>query len=148
MTTLKYKDPDTNEWVTLVGPGPQGPEGPSGPNPVEPLVAGIKGEVSVQLGNSRFYLDDNFGFVSMRVSVGTPPNGSSLIIDVNVDGVSIYNTQSNRPTIADGAYDAVGNSPDVVSMSAGQYISFDVDQVGSGYPGSDLVCWLRLREIG
>ena len=144
MATLKYKDPVTDEWVPLTGAGPAGPQGP---NPVEPITAGIKGEVSVQAGNSRFYLDENAEFVSMRISVGTPPTGASLIVDVNVNNVSIYTDQSKRPTIVDGAYNAAANAPDVILLSSGEYITFDVDQIGANYAGADLVCWLRLREV-
>jgi hypothetical protein len=45
----------------------------------------------------------------------------------------------------DGGFTAVGNSPAVTSFAQGDYITVDIDQIGSTTAGSHLVVQLRLR---
>jgi len=109
---------------------------------------GIRGTVAVGVGKSRFYLagGGNFTFDSMRISVDTAPTGSALTVDVNLNGTTIYTTQSARPSLAAGDHSAVGNNPAVTSFASGDYFTFDVDTVGSTVAGADLMCCLRVRK--
>lgn len=55
------------------------------------------------------------------------------IIDVNLDGTSIFTTQANRPRlISNNTGMWSHNKPDVETIVPGQILSYDVDQVGSG----------------
>jgi len=75
----------------------------------------------------------------VRLAVGTAPVGAAILVDVNKAGTTIYTTQGNRPTIADGATSGgPGTAPDVTAVAAGDLLSVDVDQVGSGTAGSNL----------
>ena len=67
----------------------------------------------------------------------TAPAGSSIILDVNKGGTTIFTTQANRPTIAAAATTAtLAGDPQVVNFVAGDVITVDVDQIGSGTAGT------------
>lgn len=90
-------------------------------------------------GSLRLPIDGTYTIVGTRLMVGTAPVGASIIVDVNKNGTTIYTTQGNRPTIADGANaGGPGTTPDVTTLVAGDYLTIDVDQIGSGTAGSDL----------
>jgi len=104
------------------------------------------GTLNTKTGASRFYVEDSCVIVGVRVSVGTAPTGASIIVDVNKNGSTVFTTQSNRPTIAVSSNTATASSPDVTSLAAGDYLSVDVDQVGSTVAGADLTVQIRLRR--
>lgn len=67
-------------------------------------------------------------------SAAAGSGGTSTIIDVNLNGTTIYTEQDNRPTLltADhGMYTEAGE-PEVTRISAGDRISYDVDQISTG----------------
>jgi hypothetical protein len=76
---------------------------------------------------------------TVKASVGTAPAGSSLIVDINKNGTTIFTTQANRPTIAAAATAAtLAGQPNVLTFAAGDLLSVDIDQIGSGTAGSNL----------
>lgn len=104
-------------------------------------------EVTTDTGAHRFYVEGNFTIAHVQISVAVAPTGSSVIVDVNVDGTTIFTTQSNRPEIAvSGFFDASGtiNDPD---HDDGQYITVNIDQIGSTLPGEGLtvIVWIKRR---
>jgi hypothetical protein len=62
--------------------------------------------------------------------------GTSTIIDVNINGTTIYTTQANRPTLllADSGMYAEAGEPQVTRVKAGDLISYDVDQITTTGP--------------
>lgn len=109
----------------------------------EDLVGGIltfsvEGAVSVGSGAARLYPPFDITIAAVRASVGIAPTGSDLIVDVNKDGTTIFTTQANRPTIADSGFDSGEETPDVTAVSSSEYLTVDVDQVGSTDAGSHL----------
>ena len=76
--------------------------------------------------------------VKVKVVVKTAPTGSSLIVDVNKAGVTIFTTQGNRPEIAIGETQADSGTPDVTALAEGDKVTIDIDQVGSTVAGADL----------
>lgn len=134
---IVHEDLDIIEVATS---GPQGPPGPDGvPGPLS-MTFGRTGDVTIGVGTTRWYND--FGapieIASVRASVGTAPTGSPIVVDVNIDGTTIYTNQANRPSIASGDLTDLGGTPDVVTVPAGGYITADVDAIGSGTPGANL----------
>ena len=106
------------------------------------------GSLGVLEGDFRLYNDSgaNWTITSVRATVGSVPQGSSIIIDINVDGVSIFSTQSNRPTIAVDEYTSGPvTSIDLDQIAVGSYITIDVDQVGSTVPGSNLTVQVEVK---
>jgi hypothetical protein len=59
-------------------------------------------------------------------------------VDVNKNGVTIFSTQSNRPTIPAAGVTDLADAINVPNVSAGEFLTVDIDQVGSTNPGSDL----------
>jgi hypothetical protein len=87
---------------------------------------------------ARFPAPFDATLTGVRIALGTAPAGSSFIVDVNKAGTTIFTTQASRPTILAAANSGVSAAPDVTSVAAGDLLSFDVDQIGSGTAGSDL----------
>lgn len=115
--------------------------GTGGGTPLGVVVANLPGTVAVGTGKARLYNDSGrtLTILSTRASVGTAPTGASLIVDANLNGTTIFTTQSKRPTIATGTFTDQGEVPDDTTWAAGEYLTFDVDQVGSTIAGAELV---------
>jgi hypothetical protein len=82
--------------------------------------------------------------VNARVHVA--PTGASIIVDVNKSGSTIFSDQSLRPAIAAGTKTSGWVSPQVTSITNTDYLTVDVDQVGSVLAGGDLVVAVRYSE--
>ena len=114
--------------------------------PIEAYTFSVTGAVAVATGRSRIYLEGDYVVESVRSAVNTPPTGAALVVDVNKNGITIYTDQAKRPGIAAGTNSATGNNPDVTSLVAGDYLTVDVDQVGSTAAGADLTVTVRVRR--
>lgn len=155
------------EWLeSLVGPeGPEGPQGDQGIQGVPGndgadgdqgiqgetgltgapgagfLTYSISGAVATGVGTFRLYNDSGVSWTitAVRATVGTAPTGATLIVDVNKNGTTIFTTQANRPTIAVSTNTIKRTNMDVTTLADGDYLTVDVDQVGSTVAGSNLV---------
>lgn len=112
-----------------------------GPNIGNDVSYSIAGAQQVGTGVFRWY--NNTGVTltirGVRISVGTAPTGSSLIADINKNGTTIFTTQANRPAIAAAANTSgFVTNMDVTTLADGDYLTIDIDQVGSTVAGSDL----------
>ena len=96
------------------------------------------GSLVVTEGKGRQYIWTNGNIVGVRASVDGPPTGSSIILDVNKNGNSIYITQGNRPTIETYENTVLAPLPDITSFEEGDYITLDIDKIGNTNPGRDL----------
>jgi hypothetical protein len=99
------------------------------------------GTLTVLTGTHRIYNDSGqtWTIISVRASVGTAPTGASVIIDVNKNGTTIFSTQANRPTIAvSGNTSGLVNTMSTTSVTNGEYLTIDIDQIGSTIAGGDL----------
>jgi hypothetical protein len=114
--------------------------------PVEAYTFSVTGAVAVATGKSRIYLEGDYVVETVRAAVNTAPTGSALVVDVNRNGTTIYTDQANRPSIAPGTNSATGNNPAMTTLAAGDYLTVDVDQVGSTAAGSDLTVTVRVRR--
>jgi hypothetical protein len=76
--------------------------------------------------------------VNVTAVVGTAPTGATLIFDLLKEGVTVFTTAANRPTIAiAGTESPVSARPDIVSFASGDTFSLSVAQIGSTVAGSD-----------
>lgn len=73
----------------------------------------------------------------VKIYADTAPTGSSLIVDVNIDGTTIFTNQAKRPEIAIGEHSDDSGVPDVINLVEGNRLSIDVDQIGSSVAGGD-----------
>lgn len=99
----------------------------------------IPGIVATGARTLRYYCEQARTISNVVASAGVAPTGASLIFDVNLNGTTIFTTQANRPTITTSTFYDASSVPNVTSVSAGDYLTVDVDQVGSTIPGSDAV---------
>lgn len=109
------------------------------------VTFGRSGDLEVTAGTHRWYADRAWVIKEVRASVGTVPTGSDAIIDVNLNGTTIFSTQGNRPTIAVSTNTDGSNVPDVTTMVDGDYLTVDIDQIGSTTPGADLTVQVVLE---
>jgi hypothetical protein len=101
--------------------------------------------LAVGTGAQRFYAPYPCTIVQVRINVVTAPTGASLIVDVNKNGTTIFGTQSARPTIPAAAVTAVSGTPTVATLAAGDYLTIDIDQVGSTVAGGYLTATVTVR---
>jgi len=109
-------------------------------------VASTSGAISVATGALRFIVPTAGQLNVVRAMCNTAPTGASMIMDINVNGTSIYPT-STKPTIAISGVDSGISNPDSPSVAVGDYVTVDVDQVGSTVAGSDLTVAWEIRVL-
>lgn len=115
---------------------------------LENLLFSKSGVLTVVAGVSRVPIHGGtFTIIGVYAMVNTAPTGASVLIDVNKNGTTIFTTQSNRPTIAVSTNGDASGTPDVTSVTTGDYLTVDVDQIGSTVAGSDLVVSVRMQRI-
>lgn len=93
------------------------------------VVANVSAEVKIRTASTLY-----FSTVDLRVK--TAPTGADVIVDINLNGNTIFST---RPKIVAGQ--TTGGTAAVFSTTQlvdGDVITIDVDQVGSTEPGRDL----------
>jgi hypothetical protein len=124
----------------------KGPAGTAATNPAVVAPFTKTGTLTVTTGTARWYFSENVTILSVRASVGTAPTGASVIVDVNKNDTTIFTTQGNRPAIAvsTNTSGAVTNM-DVTTCASGDYLTVDIDQIGSTVAGADLTVQIRYR---
>ncbi len=110
-------------------------------------IAGVLSETGVtdtDVQGNAYRMERDYRVLDTWVRVKRVPTGDTGVrIDINDDGSSIYTT---KPTIPSGSQEITSNAFSTVVLFEGSVITLDVDQVGSGYPGKDLVVELYLEE--
>lgn len=78
----------------------------------------------------------NFDISQVWMFRSTSGTAGSTVADLNLNGTTMYTTQSNRPTILfdDADLKVQATNPDVVAVSGGDVLTFDIDNVESGTP--------------
>lgn len=132
------------EHTTTAAIGATAPGGLS----VENISFSHAGALSVKTGTSRFPIKGGtFQILTVAAMLNTAATGAQAILDVNKNTTSIYGTQGNRPVFAIGATSASVGAHTPTTVTDGDYIRVDIDQVGSTVTGSDLVLVIRLQRI-
>jgi len=108
------------------------------PNGVILLTHYIAGNASAAAKKWSWLVPVAGTIIGVRARADTAPVGAAMIVDVNKNGTTLFTTQGNRPTIADGGNNSTTTLPDVTAVAAGDRITYDVDQVGSGTAGADV----------
>jgi hypothetical protein len=91
-------------------------------------------------GTQRLYVE-RAGTISVaRATVGTPSTGSAVVVDINKNGTTIL---SAPISIAAAAFTATGTIS-VSNVVAGDYLTVDIDSVGSTTPGANLTVTLNI----
>lgn len=126
----------------------RGPEGKQGPSWEVPSFS-MQGTLRVLTGAGRYPIKGGtYRLETVAATVEGPPLGSPIIVDVKVNGVSIYaGNLDRRPTIMPGTRDAVVGAHNPTIVSDGGYVNVDVVAVGDVLPGQFLVVAPRLQQI-
>lgn len=106
------------------------------------------GQLVAQQGTQRLYNDSgtNWTIDSVRASVGMPSSGASVVVDIDINGASVFTSASHQPIIAAGAYTSGKvTTIDTPTVPDGGYLTVDVDQIGTTTPGSDLTVQLEVH---
>jgi len=100
----------------------------------------IVGTLTVATGKVRLYNDTGVPLTirAVRATVNTVPTGAAIRIDVNKVGTTIFTTQGNRPNIAVSTNTNKVTNMDVTTLADGEYLTADVDVIGSTIAGADL----------
>ena len=113
-----------------------------------PIVFSFAGDLAITDGAMRWYNDlgRTLTFQSVRASVGTAPTTQSILCDVNVNGTTIWSTQANRVAVAAAANTGESTTFNTTTITDGQYLEVDIDQVGSGTVGADLTVTIWVKD--
>lgn len=85
------------------------------------------------------YRGPTLTLIRWDLRVKTAPTGADLIADVHLGGTSLWDTtQANRPTIAATATSGTGTAFDTTTLSDGDVLTLDVDQIGSTIAGGQM----------
>jgi hypothetical protein len=112
--------------------------------PTHYINVGRYGVLTVLAGDKRTYVPYACTIVNVYASVSVAPTGASIIADLNVNGSTAFATQGNRPTITATNFTDATSTPDTTAISAGDYFTLDVDQIGSTIAGSDLTLTIEV----
>jgi hypothetical protein len=77
--------------------------------------------------------------------VRTAPTGAAIIVDIHLNGTTIWATQANRVQIAATANTGTQTSFDTTALVENDRLDVDIDQVGSSVAGSDLTIELKVQ---
>lgn len=114
------------------------------------VFADDRNVLTVGAGDARWYNHEgsDLEILGSWASAGIIPTDSDLVLDVNIDGTTIYTTQANRPTVDDGTNGGdLTPPPDVAILPEGSYLSVDVDELGATINGGRLTVGVVARRI-
>jgi hypothetical protein len=94
----------------------------------------------------RYVVPQSMTIVKCWLIARTGPSSQAILIDINKNGSTIWSSQGNRGTIASGATTGNTTTFNTTALSAGDYLDFDIDQVGSGTAGVDLTIVLECSQ--
>lgn len=147
----------TDTWADGVHPGDGGhatimrwvlkkllgnTESPPQPYPVESQPFTQMGAVAVQVGTSTWVVRRACVWENGDLTLATS-GSSTTTCDVNKNGVTIYTTQANRPSLTSGQTHQASLKPDITTFADGDIITVDVDAAGTGASGLTYIPRLR-----
>ena len=105
-----------------------------------------EGNLSVRAGDLQIAVPGDFTIDHVYLRATTAPTGQAIIVDVNKNGTTIFTDQGDRPQIAAGANASTLGVPAVTTLELNDYLTFDVDQTGSGNSGANLTIHVRCKQ--
>ncbi len=133
--------------ATSVGADPAGAALAASRHPI--VFTDDRNVLTVGAGDARFYNREGvtLTIVGAWVSAGVQPTGAAILVDVNLNGTTIYTTQGNRPTVTAATNGgALSATPDVTSFAQGDYLTVDIDQIGSTIAGGRMTVGIIVQR--
>jgi hypothetical protein len=103
----------------------------SDPRPILTVGAG-----TMRYPNAR---SDTVHVIAVELALGIEPTGADLVVDVHKSGTTIFTDQSHRPRVAAGSLVGLTTTIDVPAFGPEDWLTVDIDQIGSVNPGGQLV---------
>lgn len=124
-------------WVSLGSV-----KGADGISPKEVYYSST-GTLAIRTGQLKRYIRDNHTIARVEILLGTAAGGSDILFDIKKNGVShsIFNTDA---VIPQGTLSATIDSFSNATLTAGDYLSVDITQIGSMVSGADLALTIIL----
>lgn len=72
------------------------------------------------------------------IAANDAPTGQAIIVDIRRNGTTVFTNPVHRPQIVAGAFTGTTTTIDAASFADGDYLTMEIDQIGSGVAGSDL----------
>lgn len=108
---------------------------------VSSVILTMAGVLTTYTGSIRWYPPRTMTLSYIHASVGTTPTGANLNISIEKDGV-----EATTCVIVAGTYTGVQTVSPAVSYTTSNYITIDIDQIGSTVAGADLVIRMDFTE--
>lgn len=138
--TIHIEPPAVITVSQVPGVGPVGPTGPAGHSF---LPLSIPGLLAVAVGDIPITATRDTTIFGAWASCGEEPLGADVIFDILIEGVSIYTTPGNRPTVPAGTQTGtILAVPDVTDWLQGEQLTVNVVQVGNVFAGARAVVML------
>jgi len=114
---------------------------PQPPSVLRQSILTFSGNLSLMSNPLRVYncLGVTQTITKVLLSVGTAPSNADIIVDLLVDGVSIFTDENHRPRIAAGDYVGSTLAIDTPAWASNTFVTASIVQVGVGTTGADLV---------
>jgi protein associated with RNAse G/E len=130
-TAGKILTSDGTDWISSA---------PAAVSIVRMSVFTFEGILTVVPGAVRIYnkLGVTMTISQVFIAVNTAPTDAAIIVDVNKNGTTIFTNQAHRPQIAASAFTGFSVDIDVPALADGDYLTVDVDAIGSTIAGSNL----------
>jgi len=106
----------------------------------------VGGELGATPGTFKLPILYPSRIIGVRAAVDIAPTGASILVDVNKNGTTIFTTQANRPAVAATTVVSPVAFPDIITADPGDYLTVDIDQVGSTTPGETLTVVVLLEN--
>lgn len=103
------------------------------------IVVTFTGTLAVGVGATEFPVPRSISIVKVTPRCTTAPMGADAIFDLNKNGTTMFSTQANRPKVTAGNKLGSAAVPDILTASAGDYLTVDCDQIGSTIAGANAV---------
>lgn len=104
----------------------------------------LPGQAFVEVGRLRFHFKQPSNILSVWAACNVAPTGADMIIDLNMNGVSVFANPTQRPLIPAGGNMSQEAIPTTILIPVDSYLTADIDQVGSALPGGDVTVMVRL----
>lgn len=105
------------------------------------------GTLAVETGPTKLILPFPITFKQIFATVETAPAGAAVIVDVNLNGTTLFTTQTNRPRVSAGSTVGAEATPDITTGDTGDELTWDIDQIGSSTPGAELRVYMRYTRL-
>ncbi len=115
---------------------------------VRTAVWALPGVGVVAAGVQRLYFLERAFILSAAITADTAGTGSGFnTLDVHKNGVTVFTTQANRPTLAAAENNSGPQGPDVRDIALDDYLTVDLDAITGTTAAEDLVAIVRYVEV-